>query len=149
MKVARTLTAVPTLVPWSNAMRAQRWLDAKALATPSMMTIALAGVSFCSMRAAIIGCLFAAPALACDYPDLGNLPLRRAVTRVEMLPEVHAWARDRIENGVKPQYAVRLDQPVRERGKCYWPVEIRAEGKLWRRYLVTPDGKNIRLSKPH
>lgn len=109
--------------------------------------MALAGVSFCSMRAAIIGCLFAAPALACDYPDLGNLPLRRAVTRIEMLPEVHAWARHRIESGVKPQYAVRLDEPVRERGKCYWPVEIRAEGKLWRRYLITPDGKNIRLTE--
>jgi hypothetical protein len=44
---------------------------------------------------------------------------------------------------------VRLDEPVREakRGAvtCYWPVEVRAEGKLWRRYLVTPDGKSVLL----
>jgi len=109
------------------------------------MTTLEPGASFASMRVAIIGCLVAAPALACDYPDLGNLPLRRAVTRIEMLPEVSAWARDRIEKGAKPQYAVRLDQPVREAGKCYWPVEVRAEGKLWRRYLVTPDGKDVRF----
>ena len=109
------------------------------------MTTLEPGDSFASMKVAVIGCLVAAPAFACDYPDLGNLPLRRAVTRIEMLPEVSAWARDRIEKGVKPQYAVRLDQPVREAGKCYWPVEVRAEGKLWRRYLVTPDGKDIRF----
>jgi len=95
----------------------------------------------------MIACVVAAPAFACDYPDLGNLPLRRAVTRIQMLPEVSAWARDRIEKGVKPQYAVGLDQPVRAAGKCYWPVEVRAEGKLWRRYLVTPDGKEIRFKE--
>lgn len=111
------------------------------------MTTLEPGASFASMRVAIIGCLVAAPAFACDYPDLGNLPLRRAVTRIEMLPEVSAWARGRIEKGAKPQYAVRLDQPVREAGKCYWPVEVRAEGKLWRRYLVTPDGKNVLLKE--
>ena len=111
------------------------------------MTTLEPGASFASMRVAIIGCLVAAPAFACDYPDLGNLPLRRAVTRIEMLPEVSAWARDRIEKGAKPQYAVRLDQPVREAGKCYWLVEVRAEGKLWRRYLVTPDGKDVRFTE--
>ena len=36
-----------------------------------------------------------------------------------------------------------IDAPVREGKRCYWPVEVRAEGKLWRRYLVTPDGKNV------
>ena len=43
---------------------------------------------------------------------------------------------------------VRLDEPVR-RGAgcaCYWPVEAR-RGKLWRRYLVTPDGKNVLLKE--
>lgn len=76
------------------------------------------------------------------------MPLRRAVTRVEMLAEVHRWHQSMVERGVKPQYVVRLDQPVREgRGAvtCYWPVEVRAEGEVWRRYLVTPDGKNILL----
>jgi hypothetical protein len=38
---------------------------------------------------------------------------------------------------------VLLDQPVREAGRCYWPVEVRADGKLWRRFLVTPDGKSV------
>jgi hypothetical protein len=52
-----------------------------------------------------------------------------------------------VEKGAKPQYAVRLDQPVREAGKCYWPVEVRAEGRLWRRYLVTPDGKTVRFKE--
>jgi hypothetical protein len=103
------------------------------------------------MRAAIIGCLLGVslPGFACDYPDEGNMPLRRAVTRVEMLPEVHKWHQSMVEKGVKPQYVVRLDEPVREakRGAvtCYWPVEVRAEGKLWRRYLVTPDGKSVLL----
>jgi hypothetical protein len=27
--------------------------------------------------------------------------------------------------------------------RCYWPVEVRADGRLWRRYLVTPDGKHL------
>ncbi|HWM42511.1 MAG TPA: hypothetical protein VNP36_08750 [Burkholderiales bacterium] len=89
---------------------------------------------------------FAGAGFPCDYPDQGNMPLRRAVTRIEMLPEVHAWHRSMVEKGARPQYAVRLDEPVREAGKCYWPVEVRAEGKLWRRYLISPDGKSIR---PH
>jgi hypothetical protein len=87
------------------------------------------------------------PAAArCEFPDEGNMPLRRAVSRVEMLPEVHEWHRSMVEKGSKPQYVVRLDEAVREAGKCYWPVEVRAEGKLWRRYLISPDGKSIR---PH
>jgi len=71
------------------------------------------------------------------------MPLRRAVTRVEMLPEVHLWARTMVENGVKPQFVVLLDAPVREAGACYWPVEVRGDGKLWRSFLVTPDGKKV------
>jgi len=106
------------------------------------------------MKCAIIVCLaasalggFASDSFPCDYPDQGNMPLRRAVTRIEMLPEVHAWHRSMVEQGSKPQYAVRLDEPVREAGKCYWPVEVSADGKLWRRYLVSPDGKSIRLKE--
>jgi len=97
------------------------------------------------MRGAIIGCLLGVslPGFACDYPDEGGMPLRRAVTRVEMLPQVHEWHRSMVEKGLNPQYVVRLDEPVREGRRCYWPVEVRAEGKLWRRYLVTPDGKNV------
>ena len=38
---------------------------------------------------------------------------------------------------------VRLDAPVHQAGRCYWPVEVRADGKLWRRFLVSPDGKRL------
>jgi hypothetical protein len=94
----------------------------------------------------IIGCLvgaLAVPALACDFPDEGGMPLRRAVTKVQMLSEVDAWARATEKNGIKPQYVVLLDQPVHEAGRCYWPVEVRADGRVWRRFFVTPDGKSV------
>jgi hypothetical protein len=109
------------------------------------MTIPVPGDSLASMKSAIIGCLMAValPGFACDYPDEGGMPLRRAVTRVEMLPEVDAWARAAQKNGVKPQYLVRLDEPVHHRGRCYWPVEVRGNGRLWRRFLVSPDGKSL------
>jgi len=72
------------------------------------------------------------------------MPLRRAVTKVQMLSDVDAWAEAMRRNKVSVQYLVRLDQPVRERDHCYWPVEVRGDGKLWRRYLVSPDGKSVR-----
>jgi hypothetical protein len=93
-----------------------------------------------------MGCLALAalPGFACEYPDQGNMPLRRAVTRVEMLPEVHAWAGEMIRSGAKPQYVVRLDEPQRKSGLCFWTVEVYAEGKLWRTFLVSPDGRFVR-----
>jgi hypothetical protein len=97
----------------------------------------------------IIGCVIAAlaaPALSCEMPDEGGMPLRRAVGRIENLSEVSEWAREMIRTGVKTQYVVRLDEPVHRSGRCYWPVEVRGDGKLWRRYLISPDGKSIR---PH
>ncbi len=72
------------------------------------------------------------------------MPLRRAVTKVQLLSEVDAWAEAMRRNRVAVQYLVRLDDPVHERGRCYWPVEVRADGKLWRRFLVSPDGKSVR-----
>ena len=94
-----------------------------------------------------MGCLLAAalPGFACEFPNEGATPLRRAVTRVEMLPEVHAWTVDLYEKGAaRPQFVVRLDQPVWKGKLCYWPVEVRARGELWRSYLVSPDGKSVR-----
>ena len=73
------------------------------------------------------------------------MPLRRAVTRVEMVPAVAEWHRDMVRKGVLPQYVVRLDEPQQRGGKCFWTVEVHAAGSLWRRYLVSPDGKNVRL----
>ena len=87
--------------------------------------------------------VFCAPALACDYPDEGNMPLRRAVSKVRYLPETEAWARQAQAAGAVVQYALRLDEPRRENGRCYWPVEVRAEGTLWRRFYVTPDGRSV------
>ena len=71
------------------------------------------------------------------------MPMRRAVTRVQMLKEVDAWAEHMRRSQVIVEYLVRLDAPVHRAGKCYWPVEVLAEGKLWRRFLVTPDGKTV------
>jgi hypothetical protein len=103
------------------------------------------------MRLAIICCLlgaalygFASAGFSCDYPDEGGMPLRRAVTKVQMLPEVDAWAEAMRRNRVSVQYLLRLDEPVQEHGRCYWPVEVHADGKLWRRFLVSPDGKSVR-----
>ena len=86
-------------------------------------------------------CLFAAPAAAgCGYPDEGTMPLHRAVTRVKLLPETEAWAKNQTE---VVQYALFLDETHRSRGRCYWTIEVRAQGRLWRRFYVTPDGKSL------
>jgi hypothetical protein len=102
------------------------------------------------MSPKVIGCLVAAlagPAAACEMPDEGNMPMRRAVGRVERLTEVEAWAAHMRRDKVNVQYVVRLDEPVYKEGRgavtCYWPVEVRADGKLWRRYLITPDGRKL------
>lgn len=87
--------------------------------------------------------LVCCPAFACDYPDEGNMPLRRAVNKVKFLPETEAWATAMHKTGAVVQYALLLDEARHERGRCYWPVDVRAEGKLWRRYYVSPDGKTL------
>jgi hypothetical protein len=89
-------------------------------------------------------CGFAAPALACDYPDEGNMPLRRAVGKVQRLPEIEAWAAQMHKAGAVVHYAVLLQQNVWRDGRCYWRVEVAADSKAWRRFLVTPDGRNLR-----
>ena len=91
--------------------------------------------------AALFWC--ATGALACDYPDLGNLPLRRAVTKVKYLPQTEAWAAARHEAGQAVQYALQLEQTLRQAGRCYWTVDAIAEGQLWRRFYVTPDGTRV------
>jgi hypothetical protein len=98
------------------------------------------------MSPKVIGCLLAAlagPAGACEMPDEGNMPMRRAVGRVERQADVEAWAAHMRRSKVNVQYVVRLDQPVYQDGRCYWPVEVRADGELWRRYLITPDGRKL------
>jgi hypothetical protein len=87
--------------------------------------------------------VFCAPALACDYPDEGNMPLRRAVSKVRHLPETEAWAKQAQAAGAIVHYALLLDRPKTQDGRCYWPVEVRAGEALWRRFYVTPDGKRL------
>jgi hypothetical protein len=91
----------------------------------------------------------ASPALACDVPeDGGNTPWRRAVAKVRYLPETDAWAESMSREGATVQYVVSLDAPRHVAGRCWWPVEVRAGGKLWKRFLVTPDGSAVREDRP-
>jgi len=85
----------------------------------------------------------ALPAFACEYPDEGNMPLRRALTRVQMLPETESWQRARREAGDAVQFRLLLEETVVLKKRCYWIVEALAEGKLWRRFYVSPDGKSV------
>jgi len=87
------------------------------------------------------GLLFAATALACEVPRTeGSMPLRRVVTRVKYLPETEAWQKS-LPQGVIVQFVLLVDSPERIRGRCYWPVEVRASGALWKRFLVAADGR--------
>jgi hypothetical protein len=85
---------------------------------------------------------FAAPALACSVPDDGGAPLRGAVTRVKHLPETEAWQRA-LPEGAIAQFVLLVDSPRRIRGTCYWPVEVRSRGELWKRFFVSADGKRV------
>jgi hypothetical protein len=82
-------------------------------------------------------------AVACDYPDEGTMPLHRAVTKVKLLPETEAWSADLLKRNVIVQYALLLDREVKLKGRCYWTVEARAEGRTWRTFLVRPDGRSV------
>jgi hypothetical protein len=92
---------------------------------------------------ALILALACAPALGCEAPDdLDGTPWRIAVAKVKYLPETEAWAKLMERERTVVQYVVMLDAPRHLDGRCYWPVEIRAEGRLWKRFLVTPDGRS-------
>lgn len=108
------------------------------------------GDNFASMSPlyGVLPLLASSALLACEPPDQGNLPLRRAVTKVRTLPEVETWAKAAHDAGAVVQYALRLDQPVRDGRQCYWPVDVNAEGKTWRRFYVTPDGQSLRTDAP-
>ena len=82
--------------------------------------------------------------LACPYPDEGNMPLRRALTRVQMLPETVLWERERREAGELVQYELSLEETLLRDRKCYWTVRAISNGSVWKRFYVTPDGKNLR-----
>jgi len=97
------------------------------------------GVSRLALMSAIVA---ATPVLACEVPDDGSVPLRRLVARVKHLPQTEAWQKS-LPEGTIAQYALRVDSPEKIRGRCYWPVELRAGGEVWKRFLVTPDGRRV------
>jgi len=82
-------------------------------------------------------------ALACNVPaNEGSSPLRRVITRVKYLPETEAWQKS-LPDGATAQFVLHVDSPQRIRGRCYWPVEVRAGGELWKRFLVAVDGGRV------
>ena len=88
--------------------------------------------------------MLAAPALACDVPDEGNMPWRRAVSKVRYLPETEAMVEMMPRDRSVVRYVLSLDEPRHLAGRCWWPVEVRVDGRLWKRFLVTPQGDALR-----
>src|SRR5256885_9535811 len=78
-------------------------------------------------------CLFSArPALACEYPDEGNMPLRRAVPKIRMQPEVEAWRAAAQKAGAPVQYALLPEQTRPFRGPRSWTIQVRPDRKTAR-----------------
>ena len=92
----------------------------------------------------VAAAVLAAPgAFACDVPDEGNTPWHRAVSKVKYRPETEAMAALQPERSMM-RYVVSLDAPRHLGGRCWWPVEVRVDGRLWKRFLVTPEGDALR-----
>lgn len=91
--------------------------------------------------------LLGTAAMACELPDEGSAQYRRLVTRVKYLPDIVEHA-ERLAWAKKPiQYILDLEAPQRVDGRCHWPVEVRAEDQVWRRYLV-PYGPGTPIRVP-
>lgn len=99
---------------------------------------------FCQIAAISLASAFAPGlAAACEVPaDEGGSPLHRAVTRVKYLPETESWQRA-LPAGAIAQFVLLVDSPRRIRGRCYWPVEVRSSGELWKRFLVSANGGRV------
>jgi hypothetical protein len=83
----------------------------------------------------------AVAAQACEVPGDGT-PLRRALLQVKHLAETEAWERGAMK-AAPVQYVLSLDAPLRHRGRCYWPIEARSGGALWRRFYATAQGERL------
>jgi len=83
----------------------------------------------------------AVAAQACEVPGDGT-PLRRALLKVKHLAETEAWERGAMK-AAPVQYVLSLDAPLRHRGRCYWPIEARSGGALWRRFYATAQGERL------
>jgi hypothetical protein len=82
-------------------------------------------------------------ALACPYPDDGAASLERALRSVQTLPETQAWQSEKRKTGEPVQFRLLLEKEAWFDRKCYWTVEALAKNELWRRFYVSPDGKNV------
>lgn len=71
------------------------------------------------------------------------MPLRRAVTRVDLLPETIAWSAAERRVGVVVHFAVLLEETLSAHGRCHWTLEARAGERVWQRFYVTPDGRSL------
>jgi hypothetical protein len=88
----------------------------------------------------------ACAAQACEVPGDGT-PLRRALLKVKYLAETEAWERAAMKTA-PVQYVLLLDAPLKHRGRCYWPVEARSGGALWRRFYATAQGEHVLVAEP-
>jgi hypothetical protein len=71
------------------------------------------------------------------------MPLRRAVTRIDLLPETIAWSAAERRNGAVVHFAILLEETLSAGGRCHWTVEARSGERVWQRFYITPDGKNL------
>lgn len=71
------------------------------------------------------------------------MPLRRAASRVSLLPETEAWSAAERRDGQIVHYAVLLERTIVAKGRCHWTVEARTIERLWQRFYVTPDGASL------
>ncbi len=86
----------------------------------------------------------APPAAACELPgDDTSAPLRRMVARVKYLAETEIWVELMSRTRTVVHYVLLLEEARRVDGRCHWPVEIRAEDRLWKRFLVPGEGGKV------
>jgi hypothetical protein len=69
--------------------------------------------------------------------------MARALTKVKQLPETVAWQADRRKAREPIEFRLLLEKEVYLNRKCHWTIEATANGELWRRFYVTPDGESV------
>ncbi|MDH3320466.1 MAG: hypothetical protein OEO84_12365 [Betaproteobacteria bacterium] len=97
-----------------------------------------------SVAAALLAAACAAQ--ACEVPGDGT-SLRRALLRVKYLPETETWELAARKTHTV-QYVLSLDAPLDLEGRCYWPIEARSNGTLWRKFYATPRGEFLLVAGP-
>ncbi len=95
----------------------------------------------------VLACLALATGVAnaadCTPPEEGDKPFHRAAVRVKYLPEIETWSLQLAQRGAFVQYVLLLGKTLTSAGRCYWTLEVRAEGRLEHRFYVSPDGESV------